>query len=57
MLLTPSTVHGNGAADKLIGTQKTDPATKQRAHNWFFYDAADVLINFLGTSDRKTKVV
>jgi predicted outer membrane repeat protein len=57
VLLTPSTVHGNGAAGKLIGTQKTDPATKQRAHNWFFYDAADVLINFLGTSDRKTKVV
>jgi hypothetical protein len=57
VLLTASTVHADGAADQLIGTQKTDPATKHRAHNWFFYDAPDVLVNFLSTSDRKTKVI
>jgi Ca2+-binding RTX toxin-like protein len=56
ILLTNTTVHGDTAPDTLIGSNQTDPATGQRVHNWFFYDLDDTLINFLTSSDHKTKV-
>jgi hypothetical protein len=49
-------VHADGSPDTLIGTVQTDPATGQRAHNWFFYDSDDTLVNFLSSSDHKSKV-
>jgi hypothetical protein len=56
ILLTPTTVHADSSPDALKGSNQTDPATGKRVHNWFFYDADDVLINYLGSSDHKTKV-
>jgi hypothetical protein len=56
ILLTTKTVHADGLPDTLLGSKNTDPATGTRVHNGFFFDAADVLVNFLSTSDRKTKV-
>jgi hypothetical protein len=51
------TVHADGASDTLIGTNLNDPATRKRAHNWFFYDDADAaLVNFLNSSDHKSHV-
>jgi hypothetical protein len=55
-LLTSTTVHADSAPDTLIGSNQTDPATGKRVHNWFFYDADDTLVNFLSSSDHKTKV-
>jgi hypothetical protein len=51
-----ATVHAETSADTLTGSNQTDPATGKRAHNWFFYDADDTLVNFLSSSDHKTKV-
>jgi hypothetical protein len=56
ILLTNTTVHADTSPDTLIGSKQTDPATGKRAHNWFFYDADDTLVNFLSSSDHKTKV-
>jgi hypothetical protein len=56
ILLTPTTVHADSSPDTLIGTNQTDPGTGKRAHNWFFFDFDDVLVNFLASSDHKTKV-
>jgi hypothetical protein len=64
ILLTPATnpassnrtVHSNGVMDTLIGTNAINPATGRRAHNWFFDDALDVLVNFLSSSDKKNKM-
>jgi parallel beta-helix repeat protein len=64
VLLTPATnptssngtVHSDGVLDKLIGTNLADPATHKRAHNWFLYDALDMLLNYDPTSDAKNKV-
>jgi hypothetical protein len=65
ILLTPATnpssnngtVHSDGTADTLIGTNLVDPATGKRARNWFFYDQAlDTLVNFQNGTDRKTKI-
>jgi hypothetical protein len=50
------TVHADTSPDTLIGTAQTDPATGRRAHNVFFYDADDVLVNFLSSSDQRRKV-
>jgi hypothetical protein len=64
VLLTPATnprstngtVHADGAADTLIGADLASPLTGRRAHNWFLYDAPDVLVNVDSGSDRKNKV-
>jgi Ca2+-binding RTX toxin-like protein len=56
ILLTPNTVHADSSPDTLIGTNRTDPATGKRAHNWFWYDADDTIVNFVASSDQKTKV-
>jgi hypothetical protein len=56
ILLTSSTVHADSSPDTLTGSNNIDPATGKRAHNWFFYDADDTLVNFLSSSDHKTKV-
>ena len=58
ILLTPTTVHANSSSDTLSGSNQTDPTTGNRAHNWFFFDfdVDDVIVNFLASSDRKTKV-
>jgi len=56
ILLTPTTVHADSSPDTLIGTNNIDPSTGQRAHNWFFFDFDDVLVNFLSSRDHKTKV-
>jgi hypothetical protein len=41
------TVHADGSVDALVGSNQLDPATGTRqAHNWFIYDANDVLTNF-----------
>ena len=56
ILLTNQTVHADSSPDTLTGTNQTDPATGKRAHNWFFYDADDTFVNFLSSSDHKTKV-
>ncbi len=56
VLLTTKTVHADTSPDTLIGSKQTDPATNKRAHNWFLADADDTLVNFLGSSDRKTTV-
>jgi hypothetical protein len=53
---TNGTVHADGAMDTLIGTNQTNPATGRRAHNWFFDDALDMLVNLDRTSDRENKV-
>ena len=50
------TVHADGVKDILIGTNAINPVTGRRAHNWFFYETLDVLINFLSRSDRKDRV-
>jgi hypothetical protein len=49
-------VHADSSPDTLIGTNRNDPATGKRAHNWFFFDSDDTIKNFLASSDRKTKV-
>jgi hypothetical protein len=56
ILLTPKTVHADSSPDTLIGSNQTDPGTGDRVHNWFFFDFDDVLVNFLASSDHKTKV-
>jgi hypothetical protein len=64
ILLTPATnrrsnngtVHADTSPDTLIGTNQTDPATGKRAHNVFYYDADDVLVNFLSSSDQRRRV-
>jgi Ca2+-binding RTX toxin-like protein len=56
ILLTPSTVHADASPDTLTGTNQTDPATGARAHNWYFFDWDDVIVNFLISSDQKTQV-
>jgi hypothetical protein len=56
ILLTSSTVHADSSPDTLIGSNLIDPATGKRVHNWFFFDADDTLVNFLSSSDHKTKV-
>jgi hypothetical protein len=56
ILLTRKTVHADSSPDTLIGSNQTDPATGKRAHNWFFFDADDTIVNFLASSDHKTKV-
>lgn len=56
ILLTNATVHADTSPDTLIGSSQTDPATGQRVHNWFFSDYDDTLVNFLSSSDHKTKV-
>jgi hypothetical protein len=55
ILLTPTTVHADTSPDTLTGSNQTDPATGKRVHNWFFYDDDDVLVNYLSSSDHKTK--
>jgi Ca2+-binding RTX toxin-like protein len=50
------TVHADTSPDTLIGSNQIDPATGRRAHNVFFYDAVDVLMNFLSSSDQKRRV-
>ncbi len=50
------TVHADTSPDTLIGSNQTDPSTSQRAHNVFFSDADDVLVNFLNSSDQRRKV-
>ena len=50
------TVHADGIKDTLIGTNAINPTTGRRAHNWFFYETLDVLMNFLSGSDRKDRV-
>jgi hypothetical protein len=50
------TVHADGVKDILIGTNAINPVTGRRAHNWFFYETLDVLMNFLSRSDRKDRV-
>jgi hypothetical protein len=57
ILLTPTTVHADSSPDTLIGSNRTDPATRQRVHNWFFDDGADVLVNYLSSSDHKTNAL
>jgi hypothetical protein len=58
ILLTATTVHANTAADTLIGSNQTDPATGSRVHNWFFddKDSDDMLLNFLKSSDHETLI-
>jgi hypothetical protein len=56
ILLTRKTVHADSSPDILIGSNQTDPVTGKRAHNWFFFDADDTIVNFLASSDHKTKV-
>ena len=56
ILLTSSTVQADSSPDSLIGSNKIDPATGNRVHNWFFFDDDDTLVNFLSSSDHKTKV-
>jgi hypothetical protein len=56
ILLTASTVHADGSPDILTGTNHTDPTTKSRAHNWYFFDGNDVIVNFLVFSDQRTRV-
>jgi hypothetical protein len=56
ILLTNTTVHADSSPDTLTGSNQTDPATAKRAHNWFFFDADDTLVNFLSSSDHKTQV-
>jgi hypothetical protein len=56
ILLTNTTVHADTSPDTLTGSNQTDPATGKRAQNWFFFDADDTLVNFLSSSDHKTKV-
>jgi acrosin len=55
ILLNPNTVHADLSPDTLIGGTKTDPTTGLRLHNWFFFDINDVIVNFLSSSDHKTK--
>jgi parallel beta-helix repeat protein len=50
------TVHADTSPDALIGSNQTDPATRRRAHNWFFNDADDVVTNFSTSSDHETRV-
>jgi hypothetical protein len=50
------TVHADTSPDTLIGSKQIDPSTGQRAHNLFFSDADDILVNFLNSSDQKRKV-
>jgi hypothetical protein len=50
------TVHADGAKDTLIGTNLTNPLTGRSAHNWFLFDALDMLMNFDPANDRKNKV-
>jgi hypothetical protein len=50
------TVHADTSPDTLIGSNQTDPATGRRAHNGFFYDVDDVLVNFLSSSDQRRRV-
>jgi hypothetical protein len=54
--LTATTVHADRSPDTLIGSDRTDPASRQRVHNWFFSDLDDVIVNFLASSDRETRV-
>jgi hypothetical protein len=56
VLLNAKTVHGDGVADTLIGTNLINPRTGKRAHNWFFTDRFDTLINFDPVNDRRTQV-
>jgi parallel beta-helix repeat protein len=64
ILLTPATnpggtngtVHADTSPDTLTGSNQIDPATGRRVHNWFFYDADDIVIGFLSSSDHNTKV-
>ena len=56
ILLTSSTIQADSSPDSLIGSNKIDPATGNRVHNWFFFDDDDTLVNFLSSSDHKTKV-
>jgi Ca2+-binding RTX toxin-like protein len=64
ILLTPATnptstngtVHADTLPDTLIGSTLIDPATHRRVHNWFFFDADDTLVNFLASSDRRTRM-
>jgi hypothetical protein len=56
ILLTPTTVHADSSPDTLIGSNQTDPGTGNRVHNWFFFDFDDTIVNFLSSSDHKTKV-
>jgi hypothetical protein len=57
MLLNSNTVHADLSPDTLIGGTKTDPMTGSRLHNWFFFDIDDVIVNFLSSSDHKTKTM
>jgi hypothetical protein len=57
VLLNNQTVHADTSPDMLTGTNQIDPATGKRAHNWFFYDPDDMLLNYLASSDHKTKVM
>jgi hypothetical protein len=50
------TVHADTSPDTLIGSNQIDPAAGRRAHNGFFYDVDDVLVNFLSSSDQRRKV-
>jgi hypothetical protein len=50
------TVHADGTNDVLIGTNLTNPLTTRRAHDWFVFDALDILMNFDPANDRKNKV-
>jgi len=64
ILLTPATnktssngtVHADSSPDTLIGSNRIDPATGKRVHNWFFYDSDDMIVNFMKPHDRKHKV-
>jgi hypothetical protein len=54
ILLNKSTVHADLSPDTLTGTNQIDPMTGKRAHNWFFFDIDDAIVNFLSSSDHKT---
>jgi hypothetical protein len=55
ILLNGQTVHGDGVPDTLTGTNLVNLQTGKRAHNWFFVDSFDTLVNFDTGNDRKTK--
>jgi hypothetical protein len=53
IFLAPQYVHKDAAVNTLTGSMNTDPMTKARVHNWFFFDFVDIVNNFLNGWDRK----
>jgi hypothetical protein len=56
VMLSKQTVHANSVPDKLICSNRKDPATSKRVHNWFFHDGDDTLVNFMKPDDHETTV-